>query len=72
MDIKRVVLLAAIASAPVACADRAVTADVGSPAPDIELVGATRDGVLTDPLRLEDFRGQTVVLAYFFKARTPG
>lgn len=45
---------------------------VGQPAPDFELVGATRYGVLADPVRLSDFRGETVVLAFFFRARTPG
>jgi peroxiredoxin Q/BCP len=46
--------------------------EVGQMAPDIELTGATRFGVLRDPVRLRDFRGQTIVLAFFFKARTPG
>ena len=45
---------------------------VGEMAPDIQLNGATRYGVLTDPVRLSDFRGETVVLAFFFRARTPG
>jgi peroxiredoxin Q/BCP len=45
---------------------------VGQEAPDIELVGATRYGVLTEPVRLSQFRGETVVLAFFFRARTRG
>ena len=45
---------------------------VGQPAPDFELVGATRYGILEEPVRLSDFRGETVVLAFFFRARTPG
>ena len=45
---------------------------VGEPAPDFELVGATRYGVLEEPIRLSDFRGETVILAFFFRARTPG
>lgn len=45
---------------------------VGEMAPDIEVVGATRYGVLAEPVRLSDFRGKTVVLAFFFRARTPG
>jgi peroxiredoxin Q/BCP len=45
---------------------------VGTMAPDIEVVGATRYGYLRDPVKLSDFRGQTVVLAFFFRARTPG
>jgi peroxiredoxin Q/BCP len=46
--------------------------EVGEPAPDFELVGATRYGILGEPVRLSDFRGETVILAFFFRARTPG
>jgi thioredoxin-dependent peroxiredoxin len=45
---------------------------VGQTAPDFALVGATRYGVLRAPVRLSDFRGKTVVIAFFFKARTKG
>jgi len=45
---------------------------VGEMAPDIQVTGATRYGVLSDPVRLSGFRGKTVVLAFFFRARTPG
>jgi hypothetical protein len=45
---------------------------VNAVAPDFTLAGATRYGVLKDPVRLSDFRGRTVVLAFFFKARTKG
>ena len=45
---------------------------IGSPAPDFALSGATRFGVLRDPVRLSDFKGKTVVLAFFYKARTRG
>jgi peroxiredoxin len=45
---------------------------VGTPAPDFALAGATMDGVLGKPLRLSDFRDQTVVIAFFYKARTSG
>ena len=48
------------------------TPDVGTMAPDFAITGATRYGVLRDSIRLSDFRGQTVVLAFFFKARTKG
>ncbi|MBI4500396.1 MAG: redoxin domain-containing protein [Gemmatimonadetes bacterium] len=53
----------------------AVTApplEVGAVAPDFSLPGATRYGVLRDPIKLSDFKGKTVVLAFFFKARTRG
>ena len=46
--------------------------DTGQVAPDFSLTGATRFGILRDPVRLSDFKGKTVVLAFFFKARTRG
>ena len=46
--------------------------EIGSVAPDFSLPGATRYGVLAKPVRLSDFKGKTVVLAFFFKARTSG
>lgn len=45
---------------------------VGEMAPDFELDGATRHGVLRERIRLSDYRGETVVLAFFFRVRTPG
>ncbi len=45
---------------------------VGAAAPDFALPGATRYGVLKSPIHLSDFRGKTVVLAFFYKARTKG
>lgn len=45
---------------------------VGTMAPAFELPAATRNGVSPAMARLEDFRGQTVVLAFFYKARTGG
>ena len=45
---------------------------VGAVAPDFALPGATRFGVLRDSVRLSDYKGKTVVLAFFFKARTKG
>ncbi|MBI4543522.1 MAG: redoxin domain-containing protein [Gemmatimonadetes bacterium] len=46
--------------------------EVGATAPDFVLPGATRFGVLKEPVRLSDFKGKAVVLAFFFKARTRG
>lgn len=46
--------------------------EVGAVAPDFSLRGGTRYGVLRDPVRLSDFHGKTVVMAYFFRARTRG
>lgn len=45
---------------------------VGQAAPEVQLTGGTRYGVLAEPVSLSDFRGKTVVLAFFFRARTPG
>jgi hypothetical protein len=45
---------------------------VGSVAPDFTLPGATRYGRLQNPVKLSDYRGQTVVLAFFIQARTKG
>ena len=44
---------------------------VGTPAPDFTLVASTREGV-GDSVRLSDFKGQTVVIAFFYKVRTRG
>jgi len=46
--------------------------EIGAPAPDFSLPGATRYGVLARPVRLSDFKGKTVVLAFFYQARTSG
>jgi len=45
---------------------------VNSAAPDFTLTGATRYGVLRTPVRLSEYRGSTVVLAFFFQARSKG
>lgn len=45
---------------------------VGDMAPDFTLKGSTKDGLLPQPIHLAAFRGQTVVLAFFPKARTKG
>jgi len=45
---------------------------VGQMAPDVQVTGATRHGVLREPVRLSDLKGETVVLAFFFRARTRG
>lgn len=46
--------------------------EAGAMAPDVEWTGATRHGVLRDKVRLSDYRGETVVLAFFFRVRTRG
>ena len=46
--------------------------EVGVIAPDFTIPGATRYGTLKPQVRLSDYKGKTVVLAFFFKARTRG
>jgi len=46
--------------------------EVGAVAPDFTLLGSTRYGILQQPVRLRDYRGKTVVLAFFYRVRTPG
>jgi hypothetical protein len=46
--------------------------EVGAVAPDFALPGSTRFGRLQQPVRLGDYRGKTVVLAFYFRSRTRG
>ena len=59
-------------NAPATATAAALGPSVNQAAPDFSLTGATRYGVLKAPVRLSDFRGRTVVLAFFFQARTKG
>ena len=59
-------------AAPPAAPPAPPALEVGAVAPDFALSGATRYGVIRDPVRLSDYKGKTVVLAFFFKARTRG
>jgi cytochrome oxidase Cu insertion factor (SCO1/SenC/PrrC family) len=61
-----------VGGASSARAQSATAPDVGQVAPDFTASGATRYGVLRDPISLAALRGKTVVLAFFFKARTKG
>ena len=45
---------------------------VGTVAPEFVLAGGTKDGSLVKPFRLSEYRDQTVVIAFFYKARTSG
>ena len=45
---------------------------LGQPAPDFALPGASRYGLLRDRIRLSDMHGKTVILAFFYQARTKG
>jgi thioredoxin-dependent peroxiredoxin len=74
----RPILAAALAAALIITASPATAQQattplaVGAAAPAFELTGATRYGVVAKPVRLGDFAGKTVVLAYFPAARTRG
>ncbi|HEU4563570.1 MAG TPA: hypothetical protein VFS05_02935 [Gemmatimonadaceae bacterium] len=78
--LRALLLAAALAVAPAVARPAAAQAQaapaagpaVGQLAPDFTLPGATRYGVLRDPVSLASLRGNTVVLAFFFKARTKG
>jgi peroxiredoxin Q/BCP len=65
-------LLVATAAAQQPVAATAPPLEVGAVAPDFAMPGATRYGTLRNPVRLSDYKGKTVVLAFFFKARTRG
>ena len=60
------------AATPANTQDQSSLLAVGEIAPEFTLPGATRHGVLKDPISLSDYRGETVVLSFFFKARTGG
>ncbi|MCC6928006.1 MAG: redoxin domain-containing protein [Gemmatimonadaceae bacterium] len=64
----------ALAVAPsAAVAQQAETGPrVGDLAPDFTLRGVTMDGPMKEAITLSSYRGNTVVLAFFFKARTKG
>jgi peroxiredoxin Q/BCP len=64
--------VAASAQAPPAPPPAPPPLELGAVAPDFALPGATRYGALAAPVRLSDFKGKTVVLAFFFRARTRG
>ena len=61
-----------LTSAVSASAQQGGVLQPGETAPDFQLTGATRYGVLADPVHLSDFRGNWVVLAFYYQARTPG
>ena len=74
---RSLIALAFVAAASASAQQPAAPAEwkapaVGSLAPDFSLPGATRYGTLKDPVSLSTYRGRTVVLAFFFKARTKG
>ena len=74
---RRFLLALSLAGAPAILAAQqappsAPPLEIGAVAPGFTMKGATRYGVLTRPIQLSDFKGKTVVLAFFYKARTSG
>jgi thioredoxin-dependent peroxiredoxin len=59
-------------AAPAQAQEESSLLAVGETAPEFTLPGATRYGLLQDQVSLSDYRGETVVLAFFFRARTRG
>lgn len=79
MAVHRTMLVAALIGLPLAARAQQpatpapeVGPKVGEMAPDFEFTGITRYGKLATAQKLSDLRGQTVVLAFFPKARTKG
>jgi cytochrome oxidase Cu insertion factor (SCO1/SenC/PrrC family) len=64
--------LAALAAVAATASAAQQPLEVGAAAPEFAMPGATRFGVLRNPIHLRDFKGKTVVLAFFYKARTRG
>ena len=65
-------VLAMLMQQPAAQQQSPPALEVGAVAPDFSIPGATRYGTLKNPVKLSDYKGKTVVLAFFFKARTRG
>jgi hypothetical protein len=66
------ILAVAAGAAPAPGSAQATPLEVGAVVPDFSLPCATRHGVLAEPVSLSDYEGKTVVLAFFFRARTRG
>jgi cytochrome oxidase Cu insertion factor (SCO1/SenC/PrrC family) len=64
-------LALALAAAPAAAQDQATPLAVGTEAPEFSLPSATSRGV-GKTISLSDFHGQTVVIAFFYRARSSG
>jgi hypothetical protein len=59
-----------VAAAPLQAQTQTVEPlEIGAVAPDFSIPGATRYGELKDEVRLSDFAGKTVVLAFYPRAR---
>ena len=59
------------AAAPPAPPPQPPMLDVGTAAPDFSAPGANKDGLLKS-VSLSQYKGKTVVIAFFYQARTKG
>ena len=59
-------------AAPVSAQQAGEPLSVGTEAPDFALTGATADGILPDAIGPSEFRDQTLVIAFFYRARSSG
>ena len=59
------------AAAPPAPPPQPPMLDVGAVAPDFSAPGATKEGLLKS-VSLSQYKGKTVVIAFFYQARTKG
>ena len=59
-------------AAPVSAQESGEPLPVGTEAPDFALTGATADGILPEAIGPTDFRNQTLVIAFFYRARSSG
>ena len=66
------VSLASVSAAQTAPAAAPVPLKTGEMAPDFTVTMVTKDGVSAKPFKLSEHKGETVVLAFFPKARTTG
>ena len=75
---RQLVLLGSLVGGPLAAQQPAAAPAtrpelaIGQPAPDFALPGATRYGLLRERIRLSELHGKTIVLAFFYQARTKG
>jgi hypothetical protein len=71
MRIARLIAATALVTAPLLSAAAQATVDTGSVAPNFTAPGANMSGVIPS-VSLAAYKGKTVVLAFFYKARTKG
>lgn len=71
MSRSRLLAAMAIVAAPLIASGQATVADTGSDAPNFAAPGANMTGLIPS-VSLAAYKGKTVVLAFFYKARTKG